>query len=681
MRNLKYFAVASILLSWFAGPSCVRAQQQVTLGNATAELTGPWKFHIGDNMAWAQPDFDDSGWGAMDLTPPPGSFDPNIGSSGFVPGWTARSYKGYSGYAWYRLRVNIQDGQTRLALKMPDDFDDAYQVYVNGQRIGEFGRFTSHGVTAYNIQPRAFPLPATLRAGPVVLAIRMFMLPFTPLVGPDVGGLHGPPVLGHASAIHGLLQLDWDAVNRSEYSGLAEMAILLLALLVAFGLYWLDLTEPAYLWLGLVCVAILAYNVFVTLPYYSTAIDVTLGTLLLDAILAPLRMGLWVVFWANWFRLPRMGRVHGIVWSLVALLGLGTAMLRAPLYGSVVPAHAIAWLSPLTLTLKLLLGVVLLWVTVRGIRKDKAEGWLALPAVVLVILSLYSEELLVLHLPLAWFPFGIYVSLSEIGTVLSLLVITVLLLRRFLRAQQERAHWKLEIEQARQLQQVLIPEALPVVPGLTIESEYRPAQQVGGDFFQIIEGSDNSILIVVGDVSGKGLKAAMLVSLIVGTIRTLAKFTRDPMEVLHGLNERLCGRMQGHFATCVVARIAANGETTIANAGHLAPYLNGNEVAIAGSLPLGIIEAAEFEQTHLTLQPGDRITMMTDGVVEAQNEKKELFGFARAQEISGQPAASIASTAQQFGQQDDITVIRIERAAGQTTKPQSRPEHLAVGIE
>jgi serine phosphatase RsbU (regulator of sigma subunit) len=313
--------------------------------------------------------------------------------------------------------------------------------------------------------------------------------------------------------------------------------------------------------------------------------------------------------------------------------------------------------------LKLVLGVLLVWVTVLGIRKNRAEGWLALPAVLLVILSRYAEELGVLHVPTTVYPFGVGIGVNGVATVLSLAIITVLLLRRFLRGQHERERFRMEMEQARQVQQMLIPEALPVVPGFTLESEYRPAQQVGGDFFQIIEGKDDSILIILGDVSGKGLKAAMLVSLIVGTIRTLAKFTRDPMEVLRGLNERLCGRMQGHFATCLVVHIASNGATTIANAGHLAPYLNGEEIALAGSLPLGIFEAADFEQTRLTLEPGDRLTLMTDGVVEAQNEKRELFGFQRTHAASNQTAAAIASTAQSFGQQDDITVLRITRSA------------------
>ena len=157
--------------------------------------------------------------------------------------------------------------------------------------------------------------------------------------------------------------------------------------------------------------------------------------------MTPASIGLWVIFWAYWFRLGGMARLHRMVWGFVVLLGLGTAMLRAPLYGSVVPAHAIVWLSPLTLILKLLLGVLLVWVTVRGIRKNRTEGWLALPAIVLVAFSLYTEELIVLHVPPQLFPFGVAIGLRQIGTMLSLVIITVLLLRRFLHAQREREQW------------------------------------------------------------------------------------------------------------------------------------------------------------------------------------------------------------------------------------------------
>jgi hypothetical protein len=643
-------------------PTAPVPASQITLGNATVPLNGPWKFHTGDNMAWADPNFDDSAWGTMDLTLPPGSFDPVLGSSGYLPGWTARGYRGYSGYAWYRLRTNVQDGQTQLALKMPDDVDDAYQVYVNGKRVGEFGRFTARGVTAYITQPRAFLLPENFRGGPVTLAIRMWMGAFTPLVDPDAGGLHGPLVLGQASVIGGLLQMDWDVEDRANFTSFFQIAILLLALLVAFGLFWLDRKEPAYLWLGIACAAMLSIAVLNLVTTYTTWVGGNTFFLLEDAVQLPATIGLWVLFWATWFRIGAIARLHRVVWGLVVILAIATAMLRAPLYGSLVPVHASVWLSPLVLVLKLMLGALLVWVTVLGIRKDRAEGWLALPAVLLVILSRYSEELSVLHVPTAVYPFGIGIGVNTVATILSLAIITVLLVRRFLRGQHEREQFRMEMEQARQVQQMVIPETLPVVPGFTLESEYRPTQRVGGDFFQILaHPSDGSVLIVVGDVAGHGLQAAMLVSLLVGAIRSQSEASFDPLSLLRSLNRRLLGRGQAN-ATCLALRIAPDALVTLANAGHLPPYVNGREMSMEGALPLGTTEGAEFAVMRFQLQPGDRLTFVSDGVVEATNEKRELFGFARTQQISNQSAATIAETAQRFGQEDDITVVSVVRA-------------------
>ena len=353
-------------------------------------------------------------------------------------------------------------------------------------------------------------------------------------------------------------------------------------------------------------------------------------------------------------------------WGLVVLLAVTTAMLRWPLYGGLVPVHAITYLLPLTYALKLLLGALLVWVTIRGIFKDQTEGWMALPAVVLVVISLYQQELTVLHFPGEFFPYGIAITLNAVATILSLVIITVLLLRRFLRSQREREQLKQEIEQARQVQHVLIPEAIPAVPGFTLESEYRPAQQVGGDFFQIIAGSDGSVLAVIGDVSGKGLKAAMLVSLIVGTIRNQAETDFDPLRMLQSLNRRLIGRGNAQ-ATCMALRVAPDGGAALANAGHLPPYLNGKEIVIEGALPLGVMAGVEFSVMHFSLQPGDRLTLLTDGIVEAQGPddkhgRRELFGFARTSELirQGRPAVQIADVAQRFGQNDDITVLRVE---------------------
>jgi hypothetical protein len=110
-------------------------------------------------------------------------------------------------------------------------------------------------------------------------------------------------------------------------------------------------------------------------------------------------------------------------------------------------------------------------------------------------------------------------------------------------------------------------------------------------------------------------------------------------------------------------RISAEKQMIVANAGHLPPYINGKETAMTGSLPLGLIADATYEQTTLFLADGDTVTLVTDGVIEAQNANKELFGFERLSELlSTQPAAErIVEAACDFGQEDDITVLTIQR--------------------
>jgi hypothetical protein len=220
-----------------------------------------------------------------------------------------------------------------------------------------------------------------------------------------------------------------------------------------------------------------------------------------------------------------------------------------------------------------------------------------------------------------------------------------------------------ELAAAREVQQVILPEQAEAVPGFKVESVYQPARQVGGDFFQVLPAGEGGLLVVVGDVAGKGLPAAMLVSVLIGAIRGVAEYSKDPAELLGRLNERLIGRTQGGFSTALVARIAADGGVTIANAGHLSPYLDGQEIELQGALPLGVVKNAAYQVTRFHLPQGSLLTFYSDGVVEAQNAKGELFGFERGKAISTQPAAAIVEAATRFGQEDDITVVTIERLA------------------
>ena len=243
--------------------------------------------------------------------------------------------------------------------------------------------------------------------------------------------------------------------------------------------------------------------------------------------------------------------------------------------------------------------------------------------------------------------------------MLMLIAVVAVLPLRFARSRRDEERLAGEMESARTVQQVLIPNEIPPVPGFRIHCVYRPAGQVGGDFFQVIPIASGGALIAVGDVSGKGMPAAMTVSLLVGTLRTLAHYTDRPSEILDSMNRRMLSRSQGGFTTCVVLRIEPQGAVTVANAGHLAPYLGGQEIAVENGLPLGITAETDYPEVSIPLPVGAQLTLYTDGVVEARARSGELFGFERAATLSTQPAEVIAQTAQSFGQDDDITVLTV----------------------
>jgi sigma-B regulation protein RsbU (phosphoserine phosphatase) len=148
----------------------------------------------------------------------------------------------------------------------------------------------------------------------------------------------------------------------------------------------------------------------------------------------------------------------------------------------------------------------------------------------------------------------------------------------------------------------------------------------------------------------------MTVGTIIGALR--GSSVRNPAAVLTHLNRVLRGQITG-FVTCTAALIDAQGNMALANAGNLSPYLNGQELAIESGLPLGIALDIKYTETMFKLKPNDRLTFVSDGVVEATNEHSELFGFKRTQAISTQSASAIADAAQRFGQTDDISVLTL----------------------
>ena len=652
-----------------------RPALKITLGDSTAPLYGPWKFQIGDSPIdpttgaplWAEPGFDDSRWETVDLTPQDTSLDPVSGVAGVVPGWTARGHAGTWGYGWYRihLRIETRPGET-LAIAGPPIIDDAYQLFLNGRVLGSFGNFSSVRPAVYEAQPMMFPLPLSPNDTNQLLAFRVWMEPYTLTQAPDAGGLRTAPLLGQAGAVSPNHQLRWLDLIRSNADLLVLAPIFALLAIVAFSLTLFDRSDRVYLWLGAVFLMTAVFDAVVVLVATTRFVGFAGPTVFLDVLLRPLRSAAWVMVWWRWFRLRRPGWLPCAVAILAGVYGI-SALLGEGLFYTLVPPSVGALFGVVSLVVRLLFLLLSLVCVVQGIRQEGLEGWSVLPAVLLLGVATFAGELNFLPVPQLWFVFGVPVGIADIANLLLVAAIAGLLLRRLLVTVRRQRLIELDVKQAQEVQRMIVPEAVAALPGLTIESEYRPALEVGGDFFQILpHPSDGSLLVVAGDVSGKGLQAGMLVALLVGAIRTAAQFNPDPLAVLEVLNERLCGRGQAH-ATCLALRIAADGAATLVNAGHLPPYLNGQPVPVEGSLPLGMIQGAEFSSSHFRLAEGDHLLLMSDGIVEATDANGKLFGFDRVHDLLRKEvsAAAVASAAQEFGQEDDISVIAITRTAVQ----------------
>ena len=341
---------------------------------------------------------------------------------------------------------------------------------------------------------------------------------------------------------------------------------------------------------------------------------------------------------------------------------------------SCLPTPIASWLHPpLATTLGLnwwtqttgpvLSGGVILWHWFNRRSEQPANGDQWLPAILFVssLDAVQARVFPLIGLPriLETFAFTVGGFAMNRGNVFGLLVslaITGLLLRRFAGDRRERQRLAGELEAARAVQQLLLPGAEASTGSFVVDAVYEPAQEVGGDFYWTRLDTDGALVIAVGDVSGKGLKAAMTVSLAVGILRTSK--SPSPAALLAALNAGLAERAGGGFVTCCCARFDTDGTVTIANAGHPSPYADGRELEVDAGLPLGILGEAEYSEA---VAPGERFTFVSDGVLEAENARRELFGFERTLEISERSAQEIAEAAKAWGQNDDITVVTVRR--------------------
>jgi hypothetical protein len=649
MRKLVLLAIAA-----FSLPACAQVFNMEQARVPIAPLDGPMRFHVGDDPRWSQPGLDDSAW---PLISPDRS-------------WTEQGYKDYGGFAWYRFNVILPPDHAQLALYIPP-IRTSYQVFANSAPVGSFGGFPPHG-TIDTAHQQLVLLPQT-QASEIEIAIRVWHWPHWAMY--FGGGLSGAPRIGDAVRLKDWMTLE-DRNTSWELTAQGYLALLnFLYAIAGSALFLMRRRERLYLYYALAGFFFgswsLAniYAAFHSVP--ALASEAAMNGLSVAGFFSFL-IFVWMMLGARrtvWIPICIVSVALDVVmWTVPALRNL--------------PVSAGNFIF-LAVNLPQTVGPVAM--LIRGVRRRNPDARLLLVPVGLNALANWINDALwaILTAGHPWvepywtfwnrtfswpFPFGLY----DLSIAILLIAILAIVVLRFARSRHEEDQLKSEREAARAVQQVLVPTENPQIPGFRIESIYRPASEVGGDFFQILPTPAGGVLLAIGDVSGKGMPAAMIVSLLVGTVRTLAHYTQSPGEILSAMNQRMIGRGQGGFTTCLVLRADPDGIVTAANAGHLHPWVNAKEIPLENNLPLGLAANGSYAESSFRLDPGARLTLVSDGVVEARNAAGELYGFERTGAISARSAEEIARAASTFGQEDDITVLTLTRLrAGEqsTTEP------------
>jgi sigma-B regulation protein RsbU (phosphoserine phosphatase) len=613
---------------------------------------GPlWLFQQGDNPAWAATNFDDSQW-------------PTVTTR---KGFASQGYPDVNQF-WYRAHMRVRPDSGPLVLGITT-FYGSYEIFVNGVRIGGEGKMSGSGEYRFG-RLILFGIPKeAVRSGELVVALHGAVGAYAHTSESFYEGVtatSGRIMIGGPVA---LAPLTFESYMRGALIHWIFLGLVSFVVFIVLALYRALPEQKEYLTIalcgGFQLLAVGADLLSLRLRLMSSGLVHGIGIFASAAFLVlqfEVVLRLVGIRPARWIRALQGVLILGALLTELQFAGVVSLFIHRVLE------------SPALIVLYIAVPIYLY----REMRRGNPDApvlfafqivWSAVELVYQTSYFLYKAHLVsspeALAPPLAVGQYQFFAD--DIATIYFWVTLLIIIVLRTVRLAREKAEIAAEIAAARTVQQVLIPDFLPQIPGLTVETAYLPAQHVGGDFFQVLPLADGAAFIVVGDVSGKGLKAAMTVSLIVGTLRTYAEFYTSPADLLAGLNRRLFGRHAG-YATCLVLKITPSGEVTIANAGHPNPYLDGTEVSTESDLPLGITLDVKYAETRLHLDPTQSLTLVTDGVVEATAATtRELFGFDRTQAISRQAANAIAEAAHAFGlgapQADDITVLTVARTA------------------
>jgi hypothetical protein len=604
---------------------------------------GQCVWRTGDDSAWAAPTMDESGW---------------------LP-YSAWQQSPTEPHIWIRCHTHLSALRDSAQPALQVRVFAAYEVFVDGSLIGSTGNLRDGGFDLNLI--RNWSVPRELSGQSTTIALRTTwrytsIVPFGRYPALNLRTDDLDNLRDHRSA-EIVVECTRHLIPTICFCIVGILGLIVLAL-------WLnDRSRRELLLLGINCIALppiylnymgiaglldypaAVYFIVWAIPAFATNICRTLFFFAL---------GRRRIAWFFWILIAAATWIHFIT-TVVPFLppaqSLWLDALRAHQFGAIsqfasvlesaAPFFAFPRWRDLSHRMKPLAALCMVW----GVT-------------MMVFFFVRFTSMHVLGLPDLQSNWSVLVSDCEaIATLGVLIALLSLLFREQQEASRERAVLAGEMQAAQQVQRLLAPTVLETLPGIKMVAVFHPYREVGGDFYSCRMLPGNRQRVLVGDVSGKGAAAAMTAAVLLGAAQ--GRDADSPVALLEHLNPVLTNMGLGGFATCLCAELSGTGTLTLANAGHIPPYRNGREMRLESGLPLGITADATYVEASFELSPGDSLTFISDGVVEARNVSGELFGFDRTAAISDQAVEEIASAAQSFGQEDDITVLKLHFAPGE----------------
>jgi hypothetical protein len=381
-----------------------------TLRAAATLLDGSWRFHVGDDLRWANPRTDDTHWETIDMTASPGSHDGDVGLPDYVSGWMAHGHPGYHGYAWYRRAVTVPARRASWDILGPTLVEDGYELYWNGERLGGSGRL---GPTprVVGTRPLRFALPADAAGTPGVLAVRTYMLSSSG-VSADGGGMHTAPILAPRPISDALHRVQWDRTIAGYIVDVIEPIAMLALIGLALGRRSRSSRKGFWILASIALALTAARRLSNAIVAWTDLEDLATYVWLTSVMWVPTVAG-WTLAWNRWCRPP--WRSIDVTAVILAVAGIIGAMVHSA-----------------SVTSGSRLGSIALFVAIGArIVRGGPMRILALATLASIMASLFGGELLDgIGVPGIWFPFGIGVSRTQYVCAVVVVLLAFLIVRK-----------------------------------------------------------------------------------------------------------------------------------------------------------------------------------------------------------------------------------------------------------